>query len=134
MNKNELVKIRDFSPSDKNFILATFLRGLFYGESWFSLIDKKIFMEHYHKVVEYILNKPGISIKIACLSEDADVILGYAIYENDKLHWTFVKKNWRNIGIAKDLVPSNITTVTHLTKVGLSIIHKKSLQFNPFSI
>ncbi len=134
MNKDQLITIRDFTANDKNLIFATFLRGLYFGESWFSLIDKKIFMEHYHKVIEYILAKPSVSIKIACLKEDADTVLGYAIFESEKLHWVFVKRPWRGIGIAKDLVPSNVTTVTHLTKVGLSIIYKKGLAFNPFAV
>lgn len=134
MTKNELVSIRDMQPEDKNFIYASWLRGLYYGESWFSLIPKNEFMQHYHKVIDFILNKPTVTIKIACLKEDADVILGYAVFEKDKLHWVFVKKNWRTIGIARDLVPSTTKTVTHLTKVGVSILHKHNLSFNPFVI
>lgn len=134
MNKTDLVEIRDFLPDDTNFIFATFLRGLYYGESWFTLINKNVFMERYHKVAEYLLKKPSITIKIACLKEDQNAILGYAIYENNVLHWVFVKKAWRSIGIAKDLVPSTIKIVTHLTKSGVSILSKKNLEFNPFLI
>lgn len=134
MNKAELVVTRDYRPEDRNFILATFLRGLYYGESWFTLIHKQAFMEHYHKVIEYLLSKPTISIKVACLKEDQDVILGYAILEPELVHFAFVKKNWRGIGIARDLVPSTTKVTTHLTRIGLSILNKKSLTFNPFLV
>ncbi len=134
MNKSDLITFRTFVPDDRNLILATFLRGLYYGESWFSLIDKNVFMNHYNKIVNAILDSPNIEIKIACLREDANTVLGYAIYSKDALHWVFVKKQWRGIGLARDLVPATIKTVTHLTKLGVSILHKKSLAFNPFLI
>jgi GNAT superfamily N-acetyltransferase len=136
MNKNELISIRPFVESDKNFVMATILRGLFYGDSWFSRITKHIFMEHYKKVVEYLINKPNTEVRVACLKEDPEVILGYSIVDEKAqvIHWVFVKQAWRKIGIAKSLVPKDAKWVSHLTKVGLSIIAKTDLQFNPFTI
>lgn len=134
MNKSELVAIRSILPEDRNFILATFLRGLYYGDSWFTLIPKQSFMEHYHKVIDYLLAKPGVQVKVACLKDTPDVILGYSILSNDTVHFVFVKKNWRGIGIARDLVPNSTKVTTHLTKVGLSILVKKGLTFNPFLV
>ena len=133
MTRNDLFVIRDFKPEDVNFIYASWLRGLYYGESWFSLINKDKFMNHYHKVINFILNDKPTKVKIACLKEDNDVILGYAVVAPETLHWVFVKKSFRGIGIAKDLVPNDIKTVTHLTKTGLSIMRKKhDIEFNPF--
>lgn len=134
MNKNELILIRDYMIEDRNFILATFLRGLFHGDSWFSIIDKKVFMKHYHKVIEFILGKPTTKVLVACLKEDPSAILGYSIFENDKIHWVYVKPAWRKIGLAKDLVPKNASSVTHLTKMGLSIIKNHKIEFNPFDL
>ncbi len=134
MTKSELITIRESKPGDINLIYASWLRGLFYGESWFSLIPKNTFMEHYHKVIEFIIKKPDTTIKIACLKDDENTILGYSVYTNDTLHWCFVKKQWRNIGICKDLVPKDIKVVTHLTKTGLSLIRKRDIAFNPFLI
>ncbi len=65
--------------SDKNFILATMLRGLFYGNSWFSEIDKGVFMCNYHRTLENLLAKDSTQVLIACLKEDPDVILGYSV-------------------------------------------------------
>jgi hypothetical protein len=134
-NKEDLIAIRPYKEEDKNFILATFLRGVYYGDSWFSLIPKNIFMAHYHIFAENLIARPGVSIRIACLKEDPEVILGYSISKGDAIDWVFVKNAWRGIGIAKSLVPDGVKFVTHLTKSGLAIIKKHpEVQFNPFAL
>lgn len=138
LQKNELLNIRDVRPSDKNFIYASWLRGAYYGDTWFGDIPKNIFMTCYHKVLETILSRPGIDIKVACLKEDPEVILGYAVVLNTApgpvLHWVFVKSAWRKIGIGKSLMPDGLTAVTHLTKVGKILLPKLPGKpvFNPF--
>ncbi len=132
-----LYSIRDALPEDKNFILATFLRGLYYGDSWFSLIPKPIFMENYKKVAEYLVSNPKVTIKVACLKEEPNVILGYSIVSEDSLsiHWVFVKSIWRYRGIAKALLPTSPTTTTHLSALGKTLLPKfKNCIFNPFAI
>jgi GNAT superfamily N-acetyltransferase len=91
-------------------------------------------MHNYHSIVEKLLY--ARLVKVACLKDDEDTIVGYALMSNDEttLDWVFVKRAWRTIGIAKSLVSSKTTTVTHLTKSGLSISKKKHLQFNPFAL
>lgn len=138
LDKTDLVAIRDATPSDKNFIMATFLRGLYYGDSWFKDISKDIFMGNYHTILENLLAHPSATIKVACLKDDPEVILGYAIYrvanQLSVLDFVFVKSAWRRIGIAKSLVPNNVWAVTHLTKTGRFIWKAKlpGAQFNPF--
>lgn len=133
MNKTDLIATRDATPADSGFIFATWLRGLRYGNSWFELIESVVYFKVYHDFIESILNRPTTVIKIACLKDDPEVILGYSVYSGTSLHWVFVKKAWRSIGIARSLVPTNTTTVTHMTNVGLSILKKhKNVIFNPF--
>jgi hypothetical protein len=137
LNKSDLYVIRDLHPGDINFLLATWLRGLYYGDTWFSIIPKDIFMKSYHHIATGILAHPTTVIKIACLNDDPEVILGYAVLTEDEtvLHWVFVKKAWRTIGICKSLVPSTVATVTHLTKTGIGMLSKrKGIVFNPFII
>lgn len=138
MSKAEgLYEIREFRPTDTSFIMATFLRGLYYGDSWFSLIPKNIFMETYSKVAEALIKAPTTSIQIACLKEDKDVILGYSLLSSDfqTIIWVQVKKEWRNVGIAKALVPARPVAVSHLTKVGKTLLPKlNGAIFNPFYI
>jgi hypothetical protein len=139
-----LYDIRDFKPEDKNFILASFLKGLYYGDSWFSLIPKSIFMENYKKVAEALLDPNKTNIKVACLKEDTDVIIGYSIMSLDfmTLHWVYVKSSkltdgttWRQKGIGRSLVPQHPTAVSHLTALGKNLLTKlPTAIFNPFSI
>lgn len=137
MNKTDLVAIRDYAPGDKNFIYASWLRGMYYGESWLSLMEKDVFMASYHKVIENLLDSPSAQIKIACLKDDADVILGYSVMSRiaPVVHWTFVKSAWRGIGIAKMLVPKETKIVTNLTKSGLAILRKHpGVTYNPLLV
>lgn len=135
MNKSDLVTVRDYIPSDRNFILATWLRGLKYGNEWFDAIEAEAYYEYYQKAIDFILTKNTTAVRVACLKEDPEVILGYVVLNSlgNVVHWVFVKKAWRSIGIARNLVPPTVTRATHLTKVGLAIIQKHTgIKFNPF--
>lgn len=130
-----LYDVRDMRPGDKNFILATFLRGLYYGDSWFSLIPKDIFMENYKKVAEALVANQNV--KVACLKDDPDTIIGYSILSHDyqTLHWVQVKSAWRKHGVARALTPAHPTQVSHLTKLGLQLMSKlENCVFNPFAL
>lgn len=132
-----LYDVRNAKPEDRNFILATFLRGLYYGDSWFSAIDKKAFMENYKKVAEALISGNNTIINIACLKDEPDVILGYSILSSDyqTIHWVFVKESWRKKGIAKSLCPQYPSTVTHLNKLGKTLLTKfPGVIFNPFKV
>ncbi len=132
-----LYNIRDFVQSDKNLVLATFLRGLYYGDSWYSQIPKDIFMNNYKVIANAIVDSPKTIIKIACLPDEPDVILGYSILSNDyqTVHYVYVKSAWRLKGIGRSLVPKHPSYVSHLTTLGKSLLNKlPNAVFNPFSI
>lgn len=131
----DLYNVRDYKTSDKNFVLATFLRGLYHGDSWFSQIPRDIFMENYSRIAEAMVNNTNTLIKIACLPDDEDVILGYSILSSNynTIHWCYVKSAWRKQGIAKSLLPQYPTYITHLSSVGKSLMYKfPNAVFNPF--
>lgn len=134
-DKTTQLATRGYTDNDHNFILATWLRGLYYGDSWFSVIPKNVFMENYHRFIENRLKTPGIKISVVCLKDDPEVILGYSVSRTIEginiLDWIFVKSAWRNLGIAKSLIPQPIHAVSHLTKVGKSL-KPANVIFNPF--
>lgn len=123
---------------DKNFILATWLRNLYYGNSNFGEVPKDVFMANYHRILEEHLASPNTKIKVACLKDDRDVILGYSVYrdaeERSVLDYVFVKQAWRKIGIGRTLVPENVFAVTHITTQGLAMLKTKlpKAHYNPF--
>lgn len=134
MDRNQLVATRGFHPDDTNFIFASWLKGLRYGNEWFNLIEADTYYANYHKIIEVILETPGVAVTVSCLKEDPSVILGYSVHSTTCLHWVFVKKAWRGIGIAKSLVPPTVTTVSHITDAGRGILKKHpEVSFNPFT-
>lgn len=132
VDKKDLITTRDRLPADTNFILATWLRGLRYGNDWFELIEPTAYFETYHKVIESLLAKPEVKVLVSCLKDDPEIILGYSVFEGPRLHWVFVKKPWRMIGIAKSIVPVETSIATHVTVIGRSIMQKHKVVFNPF--
>lgn len=132
-----LYALRDGTEEDHALVYATFLRGMYYGDSWFSLIPKDIFMDNYKVFMSELINSPNTIIKVACLREEPDVILGYSVLSRDlnTAHYVYVKAAWRNHGIARNLLPTTLVYVSHLTKLGKSLLHKfPNTTFNPFSL
>lgn len=130
-----LYSIRDGTKDDFKFIMATFLRGLYYGESWFSTMPKAVFMDNYKHVAERIITSPSTAVTVACLPDDPTVVLGYSILSSDyqDVHWVYVKKVWRNRGIARTLLPKHPAKVTHLTDLGKKLLTKlNNPVFDPF--
>ena len=132
-----LYDIRDMRPDDRNFILATFLKGLYHGDSWFSQIPWGVYMENYKIVANAMLDSPKNVVKVACLKDDPDTIIGYSILSADfqTIHWVQVKEKWRHHGVGRSLVPQYPTAVTHLTKLGGILLPKlENCIFNPFKL
>lgn len=134
MNKNELLSLRDSLPADENYIYVHWLMGLRRDNDLFHLIPRDLYFKTYRAVISKIL--PRSKIRIACLKEDPEVIIGYSVYEPDRIHWIYVKEDWRRIGLAKDLLPEKMSSYSHVTKLALEIIQKKftkrTMTFNPF--
>lgn len=111
MNNTWIIRLG--RPEDRPLIYATWLRGLYYGNKYYKTIDQSAYFATYPKVLEHLLNNS--SVQVACLSSDPDVVLGYVVYKGDTVHWIYVKRAWRGLGIAKSLFPPIVNIVSHLT-------------------
>ena len=133
---SESLIIRPFKEEDKNFILATWLPGLYHGGAWYSEMPKDVFMKNYHGFLEQLLKHHNTEIKVSCLSSDHDVIIGYVVIAKDPLalHWVYVKNDFRKIGVASMLIPKDVKIATHVSKAGVVIMKKKGWIYNPFII
>ncbi len=119
-NVSELRMIRDVVESDLPFIYSTWLKSFYHGGEFYDL-NRSEFLDSHRKVIDKILGKQKSKIKVnvCCLKEDPEIILGYSVVQKKHiLHYVFVKELWRKQGIAKELIPSTIDIVTHLTKLG----------------
>lgn len=134
MSQLSLITIRDWVPGDYNFVKATWIKALRFGNQWFARTEGPSYYKAYSKVLDSLLSTPTVQVAIASLSDEPDVILGYSVYRGTTLDFVYVKKAWRNIGIAKSLVPKTIKKVTHLTETGKSILERyPNVSFDPFS-
>lgn len=134
INKKDLIAFRKAAPTDLGFIYSTWALGLYHGNSWFHQIDQSAYFQNYKPVILAILNDPKTEIKIACIKDDPDVILGYSVSEGTTLHYVYVKGMWRKIGIARELIPESVECITHLTDIAKDLLKKKfpDAKFNPF--
>ncbi len=128
--------VRDYKQADHSFIMSTWLKGLRFGNDLFREIKSDVYFKEYNKIVDGLLAHPSVKVNVACLADDEDVILGYAVVSTDgtKAHFAFVKNSWRGIKIAKALVPNTVKIVTHLTKTGLSLARKYNMDYDPFNL
>lgn len=129
------VQVRSSKPEDRNFIIATWLKGQLYGDPFFAGVPQEIFFMHFSAQIERILADPEVSVDVACLADDADVILSYIVYKGPSIAWAFTKQPWRGQGLMNKLVlPHNFKVSSSATKPGRAIMIKKQVQFNPWAI
>lgn len=124
------VVIRPFNAKmDEACIYSTWRNAAYYGGDWGS--GPRPYDKYYFKAqtitIKNILQKA--KIRIACMSDDINTIIGYSVYTDKHLDFIYVKVEYRNKGIGKMLMPAKIETVTpHLTKIGKVIVEKKKLK------
>lgn len=129
MTEDVRIIMRPFDQlKDEAMIYATWRNSSFYSaKNRTEILNQKAFFSAQTANIKKIL--PHASIKIACLSDDPDTIIGYSVSTGDHLDWIFVKADFRKMGIGTMLYPKDTKTVTHhLTKVGDAIVIKKNLK------
>jgi len=124
-----------------NMVLSKWLRSLRYGNTYFKLIDSSCYFAAYNSYIESVLHRPNTTVRLAVLSDDHDVVLGFSVLEANKIHFCHCHKDVRNQGIGTSLIPKEMFIndgagyeITHVTTVGLSIWSSKLSKaiFNPF--
>jgi GNAT superfamily N-acetyltransferase len=111
--------IRNHRIEDESFIYSTWLLGLYYGDDKIKAeTPDHAFMKAYRPIIRLLLARPDTKIKVVCVTEDPDTIIGYSVFEGDTLHWVFVRPAWRKFGLAKKLIPPSTAAYSHLTKLG----------------
>ena len=115
-------------------VYSKWLHSLRFDNDYFKLMDKHPYYTIYHKFLEQLLAKPDCKVRLAVLTDDHDVVLGFSVSRGTILDYVHVHKDMRKQGIGTALVPQGIETITHLTNIGLSIWASKmnNTRFNPF--
>ncbi len=120
-----------------SMVYSKWLRSLRFGNPVFKAIETDAYYRQYHAYLEMLMKKPDSLIKLAVLSDDHDVVLGFSVSREDVIDYIHVHKDHRRQGIAKKLLPPGITTMSHTTLTALQIWREnpkyKHLKFNPFA-
>lgn len=134
IDKSSLITIRPGEFDDLNFIFSTWLKGLRWGSKFHKDLDQEVYFKGQHRVIEKVIENPATEIRVACLKDTPEVIIGYSVVTDaTTLHFVFCKKDWRNIGLAKDLVPNSVAEVSVVTTVGAAILKRHSnIVHNPY--
>lgn len=144
MDKLTEVTYRPFkSSTDDGFVFSYWLNNLRYSNSFFDAIPHDIYFSNYSKIISTIINRPQTTVRIACLKEDEDVIVGFSAFDERALHYVYVKDAWRSLGIGHALLPDPMPKyATHLVndliwdRISKKRIKKLPLNliFNPFNL
>lgn len=120
-----------------NMVLSKWLRSLRFGNPTFTRIDSDQYYQHYEPYIKNLLKKPDSLVKLAVLSDDHDVVLGFSVSREDVIDYIHVHKDQRRQGIARKIFPEGITTMSHFTLTSGLIWQGnkkyKHLKFNPFA-
>jgi hypothetical protein len=125
--------IRPCNTDDKNLIYSDWLKGQYWGSEYFGKMDQDQYFFEYAKHITNLICKPGTMIDCAVLEDQPNFVVGFIVYNDQKLHWAYVKKAYRKQGLLNLLLKNmDFTEFSGHTKAGLAIGKKKGLQFNPF--
>lgn len=120
--------------ADENFIFATWLRCYKHSSAFARRVPDKTFYLHHHAVVAGILDRAEVTV--ATLADSDSTIIGYSVREPGVLHFVYVKKAFRRMGVATQLLAGtdvNGCVFTHWTE-GWDLLSKKwpNAQYNPY--
>lgn len=100
------IALRPATEEDMPFFFSATLQSHFYSSpSCLNLLPSIYYPEH-KKALQRLLERDAIFLTIACLKEDPDVILGFALTEprENVLHYMYVKRAFRRFGVARELM------------------------------
>lgn len=90
-------------PEDLSFVYATWLRSYRHSSAFAKKITDRVFYLAHHAAIERILAR-GATVLVCTPADSPEVILGYAVTEGTTLHFVYVKKPFRRLGIASGLL------------------------------
>lgn len=120
---------KDLPEVYEPLIYSKWLRSLRFGEQIFKDMDSNEYYTKHHAYIKRLLSCPDTSVRLAVLSEDHDIVLGFSVSRGDILDYVHVHKDYRRMGIGRALLPEKITTITHLTKTARRILGESKDQY-----
>ena len=130
-NKSDsVVKIRSYEgATDAPIIYSTWRNSLWYDQKRDeSLADQ--FYQLATREIRALLSLPTTHVRIACLENDSNHIVGWAVLSDKTIEFAYVKADYRKQGVATLLTRGFDTVSQPMTKIGKSITKNKKLVVN----
>jgi hypothetical protein len=105
----------------QNMVRSQWKRTARHSNDYFKLWDADSYFQAYERLINHVFARPKAVARIAVLPDAPDTALGWSVIEGSTLHFVFVQYEQRNQGIAKMLVPVQISAFTHITTTGLKL-------------
>ena|SRR6185312_14924422 len=119
----------------KGLIYSRWLRSHRYGNMLFKLIDSDVYYDKYANYLTELLNRAHSMVRLAVLTADHDIVLGFCVHRGPILDYVHVQHLLRGQRIASKLVPDKIKCITHWTYMGERFATQRygRWTFNPFA-
>lgn len=133
--------LRSLRSNDVPFILSSWVHNQRY-ERMANVMGPPVWHKHQVPRIERYLDGAlgdavPASVRVLCLREDQDAILGWAAYHDDVLDYVYVKGAMRKDGHARHLVESigsELRRCSHLNADSSDWFLKKlSLEYDPYA-
>jgi GNAT superfamily N-acetyltransferase len=139
-----MISIRNYKEEDKAFVISTWLKSFYtnmpsykVNSRYYIKPESNEFYKFHSKVVQSVLEKPLTTVLIACNEEDENQIFGYIIYDENCMHWLYVKQVYRRNGIGTRLLKEadffDCKIATHLSNdFGYFSKLFSQIKYNPY--
>lgn len=87
-----MIKVRSMSKEDEPFIFATYLKNNWYSGKLSTTLKKDTWMRVQHGRLEALFANAPEQVKVVCLEEDHNTILGYRLQD-----FIYIRPQWRSI-------------------------------------
>lgn len=94
INASKTIIVRKANKEDVPFLFSTYLKHNWYDKRNSTMLPKMVWTLAQRKRLQKVFDEQRI--KVACLSDDPEIILGYGFIDNDKKPFIYVKLAWRN--------------------------------------
>lgn len=135
----DLVLIRRADADDAPFVFSYWLRDHFEHSAFARGVTKDTYMRLHHMVVERVIARSVMYV--ACDAEDPTVCYGFICVEGPTLHYLFVKRRFRGLGIARRLLSeaglyaAGPKLFTHLTDTMIQLRKRWPLaEYSPYHV
>jgi hypothetical protein len=106
--------LRPLKTTDHALILDSWIKS-FRGSPFARRIPDKVYFDHYYHAVRQMLEYERDNFEVLCAPTDEEVIQGWCCATKDVLHYVFIGTAFRNLHLARSLIPKSIVRYSHFT-------------------